>query len=51
MIWRFNSVYNRRRQHHFQDVRYELPPPPQHHVGPRERAELYIHHRAAVGDA
>ncbi len=50
MIWKFNSVYNPRRQYsdHFREVRYELPPPRPHHIGPRERTELYVHRRAAA---
>ena len=53
MIWKFNSVYNPRRQYadHFREVEYELPLPPPTRVGPRERTELYVHHRAASGRA
>jgi hopanoid C-3 methylase len=48
MIWKFNSVYNARRQYsdHFREVHYELPAPQPLHIGPRP-TELYIHHRAA----
>jgi hopanoid C-3 methylase len=51
MIWKFKSVYNPRRQYadHFRDVRYELPAPTPHQIGPRERTDLYIHHRASAG--
>jgi hopanoid C-3 methylase len=50
MIWKFNSVYNPKRQYsdHFREVRYELPEPQPHHIAPRDRAELYVHHRAAA---
>lgn len=49
MLWKFNSVYNPRRQYadHLREVRYELPVPKPHHVSPRERSELYIHRRPA----
>jgi hopanoid C-3 methylase HpnR len=48
MIWKFNSVYNARRQfdEHFREVRYELPAPPAGALAPPERAELYIHRRS-----
>jgi magnesium-protoporphyrin IX monomethyl ester (oxidative) cyclase len=48
MIWKFNSVYNPRRQYadHLREVRYELPPPRPHHIARRERIELYVHQRA-----
>jgi hopanoid C-3 methylase HpnR len=51
MIWKFNSVYNARRQYseHFRPVRYELPAPPAPAEAPPERTELYIHRRAAAG--
>jgi magnesium-protoporphyrin IX monomethyl ester (oxidative) cyclase len=51
MIWKFNSVYNPKRQYsdHLREVRYELPPPRPRHIGPRERTELYVHHRVAAG--
>jgi hopanoid C-3 methylase HpnR len=51
MIWKFNSVYNAHRQYsdHLREIRYELPPPPPHHIEPRERTELYVHQRAASG--
>jgi hopanoid C-3 methylase HpnR len=47
MLWRFNSVYNARRQFgdHFRDVRYELPLPPVTDTPPKG-AELYVHRRA-----
>jgi magnesium-protoporphyrin IX monomethyl ester (oxidative) cyclase len=53
MIWKFSSVYNAKRQYadHLRDVRYELPAPPPRHVEPRDRAELYIHHRARAAAA
>jgi hopanoid C-3 methylase HpnR len=48
MLWKFNSVYNARRQYeeHLRPVRYELPAPPAPALAPPERAELYIHRRA-----
>jgi hopanoid C-3 methylase len=51
MIWKFNSVYNARRQYsdHFREVRYELPEPQPPQTGPRHSTELYIHQRAAGG--
>jgi hopanoid C-3 methylase HpnR len=53
MLWKFNSVYNPRRQYgeHFREVRYELPPPPAPALAPPERTELYVHRRAAAGRA
>ena len=55
MIWRFNRVYNARRQHadHLEPVRYELPVPDQHPVG---RRDLFVHatpspHRAVARSA
>jgi hopanoid C-3 methylase HpnR len=52
MLWKFNSVYNAKRQYsdHFREVRYELPlPPPQ--AAPRDRHELYVHRRPAAAGA
>jgi len=53
MLWKFNSVYNPRRQYaeHFREVTYELPLPEQRQkMTPRDRSELYIHRRpAAIG--
>jgi hopanoid C-3 methylase len=50
MLWKFNSVYNPRRQYgdHFRQVRYELPVPDHRRMSPRERTELYIHRRPAA---
>ena len=50
MIWKFNSVYNPRRQYadHFRKVHYELPAPKPQEIGPRERTELYVHHKVAA---
>jgi hopanoid C-3 methylase len=50
MIWKFNSVYNPRRQYsdHLRDVRYELPRSQAHSIAPQDRTALYIHHRAAA---
>ncbi|MDR7299989.1 hopanoid C-3 methylase HpnR [Haloactinomyces albus] len=47
MLWKFNTVYNPQRQYadHHRPVRYELPVPHHHEVGPRDRQELYIHSR------
>ncbi|MEU0601012.1 hopanoid C-3 methylase HpnR [Streptomyces sp. NPDC006393] len=47
MLWKFNRVYNPRRQlaDHLRPVRYELPLPPRVPVG--DRRELYIHTRSA----
>jgi hopanoid C-3 methylase len=46
-IWKFRSVYNADRQYgdHLRKVRYELPVPDHHSVGPAGRKELYIHER------
>jgi hopanoid C-3 methylase HpnR len=49
MLWKFNSVYDARRQYadHLRKVRYELPlPRPQ--PAPSNRRELYVHSRPAV---
>jgi hopanoid C-3 methylase HpnR len=45
MLWRFNRVYNGNRQYadHQRPVRYQLPAPDLHAVGPRDRRDLYIH--------
>jgi magnesium-protoporphyrin IX monomethyl ester (oxidative) cyclase len=47
MLWKFNRVYNAQRQYgdHARPVRYELPVPEHRDVGPRDRADLYIHPR------
>jgi magnesium-protoporphyrin IX monomethyl ester (oxidative) cyclase len=46
MLWRFNKVYNAKRQHadHAREIRYTLPLPDHHQVA---RKELFIHHRAS----
>jgi magnesium-protoporphyrin IX monomethyl ester (oxidative) cyclase len=52
MLWKFNKVYNPKRQYsdHFREVRYELPVPEHRHIDRREREQLYIHRRpSAVG--
>jgi magnesium-protoporphyrin IX monomethyl ester (oxidative) cyclase len=50
MIWKFNSVYNPQRQlaDHARDVHYELPVPEPRKLTSRNRAELYVHRRAAA---
>src|SRR5579875_2152752 len=50
MLWKFNRVYNPRRQYsdHFNEVRYELPVPDHRRMSPRERTELYVHRRPAA---
>jgi magnesium-protoporphyrin IX monomethyl ester (oxidative) cyclase len=47
MIWRFNSVYNPKRQFadHSREVRYELPVPQPIEFTSRNRAQLYVHRR------
>jgi hopanoid C-3 methylase len=47
MLWKFNTVYNPRRQYadHQRPVRYELPLPPAAQAV--ERRRLYVHTRAA----
>ncbi len=47
MLWRFNRVYNPRRQlaDHERPVRYRLPVPQHREFAPRERSQLYIHPR------
>jgi hypothetical protein len=44
MLWKFNSVYDPKRQiaDHAQPVRYEMSPPPELHATPK-RGELYVH--------
>lgn len=51
MLWKFNQVYNPRRQvaDHARPVRYELPLPQPVDVGDRTR--LYVHTRGATGTA
>jgi magnesium-protoporphyrin IX monomethyl ester (oxidative) cyclase len=50
MLWKFNSVYNAKRQlgDHLRAVRYELPLPAATPASepPARGADLYIHHRA-----
>lgn len=48
MLWKFNRVYNPRRQlaDHARPVRYELPLPPHTDLG--DRRELYVHTRPAA---
>ncbi|MGI5193729.1 hopanoid C-3 methylase HpnR [Streptomyces sp. CA-288835] len=48
MLWKFNRVYNPRRQlaDHARPVRYELPLPPHTELG--DRRELYVHTRPAA---
>jgi hopanoid C-3 methylase len=45
MIWKFDKVYNARRQYaeHLQPVKYQLPPPAEHPVTTPDRKELYVH--------
>jgi hypothetical protein len=45
MLWKFNKVYNPRRQYaeHFQPVRYEMRPPVKPAGSKPSSAELYIH--------
>jgi hopanoid C-3 methylase len=47
MLWKFNRVYNARRQYgdHARPVTYQLPVPRHRDIAPRERSELYIHSR------
>jgi len=49
MLWKFNSVYNPRRQYadHLRPVRYELPAPVAHPRRARERTELYVHRHSS----
>lgn len=53
MLWKFNSVYNPRRQYgeHFRDVRYELPVQKLTQAPPRSRTELYVHSRQPAASA
>jgi magnesium-protoporphyrin IX monomethyl ester (oxidative) cyclase len=46
MLWKFNSVYNARRQYdeHFREMRYQLPLPAGDAPTPAAR-DLYIHQR------
>jgi hopanoid C-3 methylase len=48
MLWKFNRVYNARRQYadHQRPVAYELPLPPQ--ALPGDRRQLYVHARPAM---
>lgn len=50
MIWKFNSVYNPKRQlgDHSREVHYELPMPEPREFTSRTRAELYVHRRPEV---
>lgn len=51
MLWKFNSVYDARRQYgeHFRPVHYELPLPTPQAAAPTDRAALYVHRRPAAG--
>ncbi len=54
MLWKFHRTYNANRQlgDHDGPVRYELPVPQHHAVGPRDRKQLYVHvdpHRSRGG--
>jgi magnesium-protoporphyrin IX monomethyl ester (oxidative) cyclase len=53
MLWKFNSVYDARRQHgdHFRAVRYELPLSPPRPSGPTQRTALFVHRRPAAAGA
>jgi magnesium-protoporphyrin IX monomethyl ester (oxidative) cyclase len=53
MLWKFNSVYDARRQHgeHFRPVSYELPLPPPATPDPLDRGALYVHRRPAAAGA
>jgi len=46
MLWKFNRVYNARRQlaDHDRPVEYELPLPEHREITTRDRTSLYIHH-------
>jgi magnesium-protoporphyrin IX monomethyl ester (oxidative) cyclase len=50
MLWKFNSVYDARRQHgdHLRPVSYELPLPAPHPPGTTDRTAFYIHRRSAA---
>jgi hopanoid C-3 methylase HpnR len=51
MLWKFNSVYNPRRQYedHQRAVLYEMRPPRPTAAARPSKAELYVHHPAAAG--
>jgi magnesium-protoporphyrin IX monomethyl ester (oxidative) cyclase len=51
MLWKFNSVYDARRQYgdHFRPVSYELPLPTPNAPEPNNRNALYVHRRPVVG--
>ncbi len=50
MLWKFNSVYNPKRQYadHLQEVRYELPLSTSDGLGPRSASDLYVHRRSVA---
>jgi hopanoid C-3 methylase HpnR len=50
MLWKFNRVYNPRRQlaDHQRPVRYELPLPQHHLMDVADRRQFYIHTRVPV---
>lgn len=50
MLWRFNQVYNAKRQYadHQVPVAYELPQPQHREVAVKDRRELYVHQPAKV---
>jgi magnesium-protoporphyrin IX monomethyl ester (oxidative) cyclase len=47
MLWKFNTVYNARRQYaeHFREVRYQLPLPAAPTVPAPKGSDLYVHRR------
>jgi magnesium-protoporphyrin IX monomethyl ester (oxidative) cyclase len=51
MLWKFNSVYDARRQYgeHFRPVSYEIPLPGPSTPDPRDRTALYVHRRPSAG--
>jgi magnesium-protoporphyrin IX monomethyl ester (oxidative) cyclase len=53
MLWRFNSVYDVRRQYgeHFRPVSYEIPLPAPHTPDPSDKTALYVHRRPAAAAA
>jgi magnesium-protoporphyrin IX monomethyl ester (oxidative) cyclase len=53
MVWKFNSVYDARRQYgeHFRPVSYELPLPAAPPPDPRDKSALYVHRRPAAAGA
>jgi magnesium-protoporphyrin IX monomethyl ester (oxidative) cyclase len=53
MLWKFNSVYDARRQYgeHFRPVSYELPLPAAPPPDPRDKSALYVHRRPAAAGA